>query len=367
MLTKYGPVVRLEPNQIAVGDPDLWEEINRMGSPFRKTPFHEKLRIGPDHMLFSMTDVKQHSNRRRLFARALSMDALRKNWEPQVRAKVELCIDQIRAQAQHGVADVVRLFRLMAGDTIALLSFGQSFDMLENGVDSENEYFKALEDAGVFIVLKDILPFLITLAPILPWKRLRQIVNADKLITEKGSIAVNNLRDKRLDRPNLFSNMLAAAEKGEDKLLSDGAIRSEAAGFLLAGSDTTGAAMVYVVWAVLKRPDLQKRLEDEVAALQPDFTDKDLEQLPLMNKVIEEALRLYNPASGSILRRAPPGGVTWHGYHIPADTIIVTQQWTLVRDEKLFPHAERYSSQRETQYSHGWGPDKVLTLVMILV
>jgi cytochrome P450 len=369
MLQRYGPIVRLEPNQVAIGDPDLWEEMHRMGSGFRKTPFHEKLRIGPDHMLFSMTDVRQHAARRKLFARALTMDALRRNWEEQVRAKVELGIDQIKKEAGVGVADVHKWWRLLAGDVTALLSFGESFDMLESGGENENErYFAALENAGVSIVLRAVFPPLSFLARVLPWKKLKEIVNANEVITDKGTIAVTNLRATGLGRPNLFSNMLAEAEKVHDggeregNVLTDDAIRSEAAGFLLAGSDTTGAALTYVVWAVLKRPDLQRRLEEEVARLSPGFTDKDVEGLSLLNNVVDEVLRLYSPASGSVLRLTPPQGVTWHGCYIPPRTVVITQGWTLVRDETLFPDPERYVSPKGLFVTLSTVPRQLLTL-----
>ena len=84
--------------------------------------------------------------------------------------------------------------------------------------------------------------------------------------------------------------------------LTDDAIISEAAGFLVAGSDTTSLAITYALWAILKRPELREKLEGEVAKLKADFTDKDLEeQLPLLNSVIEESFRLYGPGSGPLI------------------------------------------------------------------
>lgn len=344
---KYGPVVRLEPAQVGFAEFEFYEEANRMGAGFRKTPFHEKLRIGPDHFLFSMTDVRQHGARRKLFARSLTLDALRKNWESRIREKVDLCVDQIKKEAESGLADVCKWWRLMAGDVIALISFGQSFEMIESAGKTENEYFQALENAGINIVLRDLVPFLRFWAAILPFKKLKEIVNADKVITEKGTIAVRNFRNAELDKANIFTNVLVEAEKersGEKdtSILTDGAIRSEAAGFLLAGADTTGLALTYVVWAVLKRPELQRRLEEEVAGLDPDFTDKDVEKLSLLNNVIDETLRLYSPSAGTILRVPPKGGLQWKDYYIPEGTVVVYQQWTRIRDEEVFPDPERW-------------------------
>lgn len=351
---QYGSVVRISPVEVAAFDPALWEDINRMGSGFRKTAFHDQLRIGSDHMLFSIVDVKRHAKRRRLFARALTMDTIRRNWEAKIRTKVERAIKEIRSEADHtGTADVCKWWRLLAGDVIALMSFGESFDLVENGATMRegegNAYFRALENAGINIVLSSLVPLLGFWAWLLPFQSLKDIASANDVVAEKGDVAVRNLKKKGLEKPNLFTNMLTeAAKAGEDGTaesldLTDSVIRAEAAGFLLAGSDTTGTALTYMVWAVLNKPDLQRRMEDEMAKLPHDFTDKDLEGLPLLNNVLDEVLRLHSPAAGNILRKTPSQGVTWHGYLIPGGTSVMTQQYTMIRNPGLFPDPERYA------------------------
>ncbi|KAK0617757.1 cytochrome P450 [Immersiella caudata] len=364
---RYGPVVRLSPTRVALNDPAAWEEIHRIGAGFRKTAFHESIKLGPEQMLFGIRDVQKHRERRKLFARALGVGLLRENWEYKVREKAELAVTRIREEAEKGTADVLKWWRLMAGDVVAFLSFGESFDLLEDARgDNESaeeggkgegngrdEYFEALDSAGVNILLDSLFPQFLLRGAGKVWKGLGKIVYANDVITERGAVAVKNLREVGGGRPNLFSNMLAEADKareGDEKAtLTDDAVRSEAAGFLLAGSDTTGMALTYMVWAVLRRLDLQRRMEAEVATLPLDFTDKDVEKLPLLNNVLDEVLRLYNPGSGNIIREVPGSGVTFHGHFIPASTIISTQQWTMVRDDKLFPDAEAFD---ETRFEH---------------
>jgi cytochrome P450 len=80
--------------------------------------------------------------------------------------------------------------------------------------------------------------------------------------------------------------MLAQSEAAAEKFeLTDDDIRKEASNFILAGADTTAITLTYLVWAVLKRPDLQVRID-------PAASDEALEHLPLLNAVIEETLRL---------------------------------------------------------------------------
>lgn len=181
------------------------------------------------------------------------------------------------------------------------------------------------------------MPFIHAVARYIPLTAIQAIVKADEHLYEYGIKAVNNLRSSDGASKNLFSNMLAACEEKDSRELSDRSIRVEAGNLILAGSDTTSVTLTYLVWAVLRRPHLQLRLEEEVAHLPPDFKDAMLEQLPLLNAVIDETLRLYGAAPGSLPRSVPPGGANLGGYFIPEGTVVETQAYTMHRNADIFP------------------------------
>lgn len=134
---------------------------------------------------------------------------------------------------------------------------------------------------------------------------------------------------------NIFSNIAAEGELGEKLSMED--VHLEASGLMFAGTDTTATTLTYLVWAVLSHPELQRNLEQEVATLNGDYGDADLEKLPLLNAVIEETLRLYGAAPAGLPRAVPPGGVTIDEQVIPAGTTVTTQAYTFHRDPVLFP------------------------------
>ena len=134
---------------------------------------------------------------------------------------------------------------------------------------------------------------------------------------------------------NVFSNIAAEAEAGEKLSMDD--VHREASGLIVAGTDTTSTTLTYLVWAVLSQPKLQQELEAEVATLDENYGDSDLEKLSLLNAVIEEALRLYSAAPAGLPRSVPPGGVTIDERFIPAGTTVTTQAYTFHRDPNLFP------------------------------
>lgn len=113
-------------------------------------------------------------------------------------------------------------------------------------------------------------------------------------------------------------------------------VRNEATNFIVAGSDTTAVTLTYLVWAVLKRPQLRAALEEEVDALSPELLPEELQQAPLMNSIIDEALRLYGAAPGPLPRTVPEGGATLGDHFIPAGTTVTTHAYTLHRDPDIF-------------------------------
>lgn len=121
----------------------------------------------------------------------------------------------------------------------------------------------------------------------------------------------------------------------------------EATGLIVAGSDTTGITLTYLVWAVLSRPQLKDDLQKELSALPQNYTDQDLEDFPLLNAVIDETLRLYGAAPGGLPRRTPPGGgAQLGGYNIPRGTTVTTQAYTIHRDETIFEDALNFDPFR---------------------
>lgn len=73
----------------------------------------------------------------------------------------------------------------------------------------------------------------------------------------------------------------------------------EAGNLIVAGSHSTARTLTWLIWAVLSQPNLQQQLEEEVGALDDDFDEAALENLPLLNAAISENLRLYGAAPGA--------------------------------------------------------------------
>lgn len=350
---RHGPVVLVAPGEVSVGGLEGLQAVHRMGTGFRKGAFHENFRMGPAPSLFDMTDARAHAQRRRLFSGAFTARSLRDNWEPEVRRIADKAVARIRADAAAGAADVAAWWRFMAGDVVSRLSFGEAFNMLDGLDRADLRFWAALRVLGQTILLRQYMSpaTMDTLARVLPIPWLRRVAAAKAVIYDQGTVAVRNMQRKGdPDRRNIFHKIMEEAEQCHDGKeasgLTDDAVRSEAATFIIGGAETTSTALLYLTWAVLKRPGLQRRVEEEVAALRPGFTDEDVEALPLLNCVIHESLRLYSPTAGANARVCPPGGATIEGVYIPGGSVVCTLGYAVHRIPEVFPHADEFDETR---------------------
>ncbi|KAE9368985.1 cytochrome P450 [Stipitochalara longipes BDJ] len=339
---RYGPIVRIAPAEIAVADSASFREIHRIKSGYLKSPWYQE--FGPPGV-FTMIDPHQHAKRRQLLARGFSKSYLRQNWEHVVKEKAEMAVGKIGRDAERGTADILKWWTFYTTDTVGHLSFGESFRMLEQ--EEKNTYIHVLESVLMMSGIQTELPFL-RYCKYLPISSIRRLFTGDDYVLEYGTRAISNANGQDGHTSNVFSTILAESEK-DGSALSNMDVNLEAGNFIVAGSDTTAITLTYLIWAVLKQPALQRALENEVHGLAPDFTDTDLEFLPLLNAVIEETLRLYGAAPASLPRTTPVGGATLSGYLIPGGTTVSTQAYTIHRDSSLFPNPDVFDPSRFLQ------------------
>ena len=87
--------------------------------------------------------------------------------------------------------------------------------------------------------------------------------------------------------------------------------------FMTAGYETTSTALAYVTYELAKHPDVLQKLQNEVDELQLNNNDDNndeetkkypdyniVAQLPYMDMVVSEVLRMYPIANTAVQRRA---------------------------------------------------------------
>jgi cytochrome P450 len=113
---------------------------------------------------------------------------------------------------------------------------------------------------------------------------------------------------------------------------------------LAAGIDTTGDGLCFLMHelSLPHNMHIQERLRDEIN----NNRDQSFDQLPYLDAVVKEGLRVFPPIPMSFPRYTPDSGTMLDGHFIPGHTIVSCQPFTLHKDPTTFPLPERFDPQR---------------------
>jgi len=147
------------------------------------------------------------------------------------------------------------------------------------------------------------------------------------------------------DHGDLLSMLLASRDE-DGSALSDEEIGAEALTILLAGHDTTAHTLTWVWYLLSTHPAWQQAVAAEVREVAADRTLEftDLTRLPLCERVVREALRLYPPAWWA--DRVSDEQTELGGYRVPAGTLVIWSTYVSQRDARVFSEPERFDPDR---------------------
>jgi cytochrome P450 len=151
------------------------------------------------------------------------------------------------------------------------------------------------------------------------------------------------------DRGDLLSMLLMAQdEEGDPAGMTDRQVRDEAMTMFLAGYETTANALAWTWYLLSGAPDVEAQLHEEVDRVLCGRlpTVEDLPNLPFVEQVVTESMRLYPPAW--IIGRRAIENYPAAGYLVPARSIVVVSPYLLHRDARFFSEPDRFIPGRWT-------------------
>ncbi len=168
----------------------------------------------------------------------------------------------------------------------------------------------------------------------------RAVSEFDRVVSE--IIAKRRTSGKK--EPDLLQ-MLLDARDADGNPMPEQQLRDELRTLLLAGHETTAAALSWTWYLLAQHPEIEGRLQEELTAVlagRPPRAD-DLRQLRYTEMVIKESMRLYPPAWSVGRQALQPFDV--NGYHLPAGMYIFISQWITQRDPRFFPRSRAFRSR----------------------
>jgi cytochrome P450 len=180
-----------------------------------------------------------------------------------------------------------------------------------------------------------------------PTPRNRRVRQALDTLSRRMKEMIAERRQAGRDNGDLLSMMLAHRDE-EGRGLTDEQLRDHCITLFAAGHETTAVWLSWMWGMLLQHPEVYETLQREVDTVlggrRP--TAEDVKQMPYMQQVLKESLRLYPPAH--MLGRTVLRDVVIEGYPLRQGESLMISPYVLHRREESFPEPERFLPERFT-------------------
>jgi cytochrome P450 len=111
---------------------------------------------------------------------------------------------------------------------------------------------------------------------------------------------------------------------------------------VVAGTDTTATGLKTIMLQVMTNAAVYRRLQAEIdssslnGTISSPIKDAEARQLPYLQAVIKEGLRIKTPAGGVYFKTVPPGGDVINGLFVPAGTEIGVSHLSFLHSKQIF-------------------------------
>ncbi|KAF8405829.1 hypothetical protein HHK36_007906 [Tetracentron sinense] len=127
------------------------------------------------------------------------------------------------------------------------------------------------------------------------------------------------------------------------------------------GTDTTALLTEWVMAELVLNPDIQNKLQEElelVVGSKRSVRDSDVGNLPYLQAVVKEALRVHPPGPLLSWARLSTSDVELsNGMVVPANTTAMVNMWAITHDSKVWEEASKFKPERFVESMGGTNVD----------
>ena len=322
MHERLGDVVRVAPNELSYTDKQAWQDIHcaRLGhKPFPKNQLWWGEFPGRAPSIVSTPSQDGHERMRRIINHCFSIKAL-KSQEASVQYHADLMVTKFQEQMEESgetVINIVDWYMFYTFDVLGDLAFSSPFECLQNSamhpwIVTIFNYFKFGAYIGILRLYfgRSIDSILLKLTP-------KSAAQASENHYQWAVDKVHRRMNIEVPREDFLTHIMANNREG---LMSMPEIENNTNVLIVAGSETCGTVLSGMTNYLLKAPYAYKKLQTEIkeAFSRPeDITFESLLDLPYLNAVIDEGLRMCSPSTAGLQHVVPDGGDTVLGEWLP--------------------------------------------------
>ncbi|KAF8661211.1 hypothetical protein AX16_001491 [Volvariella volvacea WC 439] len=305
--------------------------------------------MGWDYIFVLMKYGATWRQHRRFMHQSCNSNAV-KRFKPHITKSTHTLMQNLLAKP----GDFQRHIQHMASEIIILITYGVHINPVDDPIVRIAE--KALATAneanipGRFLV--EALPWLKYVPEWMPFARFqRQAREWREHAISMREVPYHAVRDDVLSGTgidSLVAEGLRAIKEGDDAQEKEDIVKKVAGTMFAAGVDTTVATILSGILALMLYPDVMKKAQREIDAVIkpgncPEFSDK--ESLPYLSALVKELWR-WSSVFPLGVPHVNEEEDTYRGYTIPANSIVLVNQWALLHDPAVYADPFAFNPER---------------------
>ncbi|RKP06590.1 cytochrome P450 [Thamnocephalis sphaerospora] len=251
------------------------------------------------------------------------------------------------------IGDTIDLYKLfhyvtfastqLTDDIIGDIVFGRNFGLLED--DKRGDNMALWMNSMRLLHMR-----MYALGPLASKWIMPKLHECHRKAVEFTYEAIRIRRSTENPRADSLQRYLTAMEEEKVERMTDAEIAGDMLMQLSAGSGTTAKCLTWTIYLLSRTPDVRARLLQELQEAVPD-NDTEIRHamvrdLPYLNAVIDESLRVYPVGSGGAHRVVPKGGVELCGKYLPDGTMVTASQYSVNRSKDIWEDPIMFKPER---------------------
>ncbi|KAI2472749.1 cytochrome P450 [Annulohypoxylon bovei var. microspora] len=343
---KYGKIMRIGPNELLVYDSDTLWQINGVRSGYERGGWYASIQFDPyGHSVLSEPNTERHDKRKAQIMGGYAGKG-NVNLEEKVDSQLGVLVDVLRTnyleKGDRNIVDFGRLIRFFQVDLVTLVGSGEPWGDLVN----ETDHFDFISIADSYV------PFLHTfmMTPLFRhffsskfFLRLAGPKATDKKGMGKFLGIIKGIVERRFnDGPSQPSGEGDMLDEWIKQGLSRRECELELAIQVPAGSETSTTAIRGIMLHLLTAPNVYLKLQREITArirdghISSPVTQEEAKQLPYLQAIIYEGIRMVSPSIIGFPKKVPMGGDTICGKFVPEGTDIFVNLLSMLQNKEVF-------------------------------
>ncbi|KAJ8130051.1 hypothetical protein O1611_g3581 [Lasiodiplodia mahajangana] len=331
---KYGPIIRINPWEVHISDPDYYDIMYATRSKHSKFEPWTK-RMGLNGSTFETVSHSEHTRRRQavapFFTRQRVLDYL-----PYIQKCVDTLCEHIEREYSHRKKPLIleNAYSALTSEVIVYYSFALSYNFLDLP-DFKSPFNDAARKVALGVHAGGHFPWLLWLQKSMPLSWIG-FLNPDlKHVLEFHEELRSRIRRILAAReagtsyepsvyPTVFSDLLDSNLRPEEKTV-----------------DLFFAEAGVIIDRLQK--ELREAIPDPISAPPPLA---ELEKLPYLYGVVQESLRMSFGVTQRLLRVNPHTPLQYGSYVIPPGTVFGMSSYLQHRDPRIFPDPDEFRPER---------------------